>query len=147
MQQPRISKEDGLILLTVLIWGINFPILKQALEAMHPFVLNVFRFIVSVFGLWVMMAIQRKSWKLFYWSEMKPYLGRVVLLGLLGYFFYQVAFIMGIARTTAGNSALIMASTPIWTAMIGMLFGFEKLGKVAWIGLIISMAGTFLVAL
>ncbi len=147
MQEPRISKEDSLLLLTVLIWGINFPILKQVLEVMHPFVVNVFRFITSMLALWVMMAVQRKSLKLIYWAEIKPYLGRVLVLGLLGYFFYQVAFIMGIARTTAGNSALIMASTPIWTAIIGMLFGFEKLGKTAWFGLAISVIGTFLIAI
>ncbi len=141
------SKDDLLILFVVLIWGINFPILKQALSAMHPFVLNVFRFIVSGFALAAMMAIRKKSVRLFSWKEIKPIATTLFGLGMLGYFFYQVAFIIGIERTTSGNAALLMSSTPIWTAILGMLFGLERLGAKAWIGLGISLAGTFLIVI
>ena len=141
------SKDDLLILLVVLIWGINFPILKQALSAMHPFVLNIFRFIVSGIALAVMMAIRKKSIRLFSWKEIKPIASTLFGLGMLGYFFYQVAFIMGIERTTSGNAALLMSSTPIWTAILGIIFGLERLGKKAWIGLGISLLGTFLIVI
>lgn len=143
----HVTKDDGLVILVVLIWGINFPILKQALAAMHPFVLNVFRFITSAAALWIMLAMQRKSLRLFHWPELKPHLKTVLGLGMLGFFFYQVAFIVGIENTTAGNSALIMSSTPIWTALIGILFGYEQLGKQAWVGLLLSLSGTFLIVL
>lgn len=142
-----VSRDDGLVLLVVLMWGINFPILKQALSAMHPFALNVFRFMTSVVALWVMMAIRNRSFKLFSWEALKPHLGVVLGLGMLGFFFYQLAFISGIERTTAGNSALIMSSSPIWTAITGMLFGYEHLRSKAWVGLILSLLGTFLIVL
>lgn len=146
-KQSILSKDDLLVLLVVLIWGINFPILKQALSAMHPFVLNVFRFIFSGIALAIMMAIRNKSIKIFSWHDIKPIAWTLFSVGMLGYFFYQVAFIMGIERTTSGNAALLMSSTPIWTAILGMILGFEKLGKWAWIGLSISLAGTFLIVL
>ena len=114
---------------------------------MHPFALNVFRFIISTVALGAMLAIQRRSLRLFNWQTLKPHFKGVFLMGLLGYFIYQVAFIMGIERTTAGNSALIMSSTPMWTAIVGMLFRFEHLRTQAWLGLALSMAGTVLVVM
>lgn len=146
-QKGFASRDDALILLIVMIWGINFPILKQALSAMHPFALNVFRFLVSTVALCTMLAIQKRSLHLFSWSTLRPHFKRVFLMGMLGYFFYQAIFIMGIERTTAGNSALIMASTPVWTAVVGILFRFEQLRLQAWLGLGLSMLGTFLVVL
>ncbi len=146
-QKGFVSRDDALILLIIMIWGINFPILKQALSAMHPFALNVFRFIVSMVALGGAMAIKKRSFRIFSWPTLKPHFRRVLSMGLLGYFLYQVAFIMGIERTTAGNSALIMASTPIWTAIVGILFKFERLRMQAWLGLGLSLLGTFLVVL
>src|SRR5690606_36373111 len=35
------------LLLVVLIWGTNFPVIKIALEPMHPFVVNALRFLFS----------------------------------------------------------------------------------------------------
>ncbi len=114
---------------------------------MHPFALNAFRFVVSTAALWVMMAFMNGSFRLFIWKDIKPHLWSVAGLGMLGYFFYQLAFILGIERTTAGNSALIMSSTPIWTALLGIFFGFERLSRQAWFGLFISLMGTFLIVL
>lgn len=114
---------------------------------MHPFVLNVFRFVVSMIALWAMMAIRNRSFRLISKDELRDNVWTILGLGLLGYFFYQVSFIMGIERTTAGNSALIMSSTPIWTALLGIMFGYERLRQQAWLGLVISLTGTFLVVL
>lgn len=69
----------------------------------------------------------------------------IILLGLLGYFLYQILFILGINGTTSGNSALIMASSPTWTALVGILFTNEQLRSGAWLGLAFSILGTFLV--
>ncbi len=142
-----VSRDDALILLIIMIWGINFPILKQALSAMHPFALNVFRFIASMLALCGTMVVKKRSVKIFPWKTLKPHFKRVLAMGMLGYFFYQLVFIMGIERTTAGNSALILSSSPIWTALVGILFKFERLRPQAWLGLGVSLVGTFLVVL
>ena len=54
---------------------------------------------------------------------------------------------MGIDRTTAGNAALIMASAPAWTAILGTSFGLEKLSRYAWGGILLSIMGTLCVIL
>jgi drug/metabolite transporter (DMT)-like permease len=60
---------------------------------------------------------------------------------------YQIAFAMGMARTTAGNTALIMSSIPMWTAIISVTFVRERLGRLAWVGLTVTFVGTAIVTL
>jgi len=58
-----------------------------------------------------------------------------------------VAFLLGIFNTSASNAALIMASTPMWTALIAIIFLKERLSAISWFGLVITFAGTMIVAL
>lgn len=131
------------LLLTVLIWGLNFPVIKLPLEELPAFVVNALRFGFSVFVLGVMHARSAGA----FWEPVRRWPVRIALLGLLGYAAYQGFFILGIARTTAGNGALIMASVPIWTALGARLLGVERLPLGAWVGLGIGFVGTLFVVL
>lgn len=55
-------------------------------------------------------------------------------------------FAIGLSLTTAGNTALIMSSMPMWTAVIAFVALREKLG-LAWLGLLIAFLGTIVVTL
>jgi drug/metabolite transporter (DMT)-like permease len=129
------------LLLTVAIWGLNFPIIKIPLGPMPPFVVNALRFGFSIVVLGVMHAASGRD----FWAPMRQYPGRIILLGLLGYVGYQVCFIIGVDRTTAGSAALIMASAPVWTALGSRLMGLEYLRLGSWIGLGLGFLGTALV--
>ncbi|WP_179862118.1 DMT family transporter [Longibacter salinarum] len=141
-------KSDASLLLVVLIWGANFPILKVALEAMPIHVLNVFRFIVSAGVLGSMYLWSRRGQDMAtFFAPFKRHARRLIVLALIGYVFYQVCFVVGVNNTTAGSAALIMTSAPMWTAVVGQIAGTEYLGRFAWIGLAVSMLGTaFVVA-
>jgi drug/metabolite transporter (DMT)-like permease len=135
------------LLFDVLVWGINFPILKVALAVMHPFVVNVFRFIFSLLVLWVLhLRVQRRNGIRFF-APLQTHGWAIVGLGLLGYVIYQVAFILGVSLTTAGSAALIMASAPLWTALLSQFLGYDRLRWLGWGGLLLSLAGTVLVVI
>lgn len=136
---------DLSLLAVVLIWGANFPILKGALEAMHVHVLNVFRFVVSALVLGGMYAYSRRGESDSFFDPLRSHGRTIAGLGILGYVLYQVCFIVGVNNTTAGSAALIMASAPMWTAIISRVAGYEQLGRLSWIGLAVSLAGTVLV--
>jgi drug/metabolite transporter (DMT)-like permease len=140
-------KQDAILLATVLIWGINIPILKGALAAMHPHVLNVFRFTVSTAVLGGLYVVRRRGSSEGFFAPLRLYGRQIALLGLLGYLFYQFCFIVGIDYTTAGNAALIMASAPLWTALIGHVLGYDVLGRSGWLGLAATLAGTALIVI
>jgi drug/metabolite transporter (DMT)-like permease len=138
---PISRRPELALLLTVVIWGLNFPIIKVALEPMPPFVVNALRFILSVVVLGAMHAASGRD----FWAPVRRYPGLIILLGFLGYIAYQLCFIIGVDLTTAGNAALIMASAPVWTALGSRLLGLEELPLAAWTGLAMGLAGTALV--
>ena len=128
-------------LLTVaVIWGLNFPIMKTALAELHPFAFNSVRITLSavVLGLWHLrerpvVPIPRELWL------------TILRLSLIGYFIYQILFLLGLAATTAGNSSLLIASSPIWAALVMRLQG-NRLPRLAWVGLALAFSGTTFIA-
>lgn len=131
-------------MLVVLMWGINFPVIKIALEVMPPFVANVFRFATSVLVLGGFYLAQKDPEEPLF-APMRTHGRRIAALGLLGHVAYQVCFILGVHWTTAGSAALIMAAAPLWTALISQMRGYERLPAAAWAGLLVSLLGTLLV--
>ncbi|MEL6716350.1 MAG: DMT family transporter, partial [Planctomycetota bacterium] len=73
-------------------------------------------------------------------------IGPVLLLGLTGHVVYQIGFVLGLDRTTAGTASLLIASSPIWTGLVAHLGGQERLGARSWAGLLVAFAGTATVA-
>jgi drug/metabolite transporter (DMT)-like permease len=131
---------DLMLLAMILIWGINFAVVKAALAEMTPLSFNSLRFLLaSALTLLSLRLIEgdvgfaRGDW----W--------RLLGLGLIGNTCYQLLFINGINHTTAGNSALLLATTPIFVSLIGAAFGVERVGKLAWVGVFLSLAGIFMV--
>ncbi|MEZ4698707.1 MAG: DMT family transporter [Rhodothermales bacterium] len=144
---PRDSSGvyDLALLGAVLVWGINFPIVKNALSTMHPFALNVFRFTISTLTLGIVTRARRDADTIPLRDLFRRYGWRILLLGFVGNAFYQILFILGIARTTAGTAALIMASAPAWTMILSALRGYEGANRITVIGLLLSLCGTGLI--
>lgn len=143
---PRLKYELAL-LFDVLVWGVNFPILKVALATMHPFVVNLFRFIFSLLVLGALHAWTHWRNRTPFFEPLRTHGRAILLLGLLGYVVYQLAFIVGVNLTTSGSAALIMASAPLWTAMLSQIRGYDRLNRLGWFGLLLSLLGTALVVI
>src|SRR3970282_2096968 len=54
-------------------------------------------------------------------------------------------FITGLNQTTAGNSSLLIASTPILTALVGAVLGDERITRAVGWAIAIGTAGVRLV--
>jgi len=131
--------EFSLIALVV-IWGINFPIIKVALEQIPPLGFNSLRFPLASLAIFILLLVGGGMGL----PERKDVL-RVVGLGILGNVGYQYFFIMGVAGTTAGNASVILASVPAWTAMLSTAVGHERLPRAVWVGVAGAMLGILLV--
>ena len=136
--------EAGL-LFTVLVWGLNFPILKAALVAMPPHVINGFRFLVSASVLGSLYVVKGQNRTHGFRKSFREHGKALIALSFCGYLLYQLFFILGIDRTTAGNAALIMAGSPLWTAVAGRFSGLERLERRSWLSLLVILAGTIVV--
>ena len=145
----RLWLADANMLVVAMIWGINMPIMKFALGRMDEYLFNAVRLSLST----VILA-------LIVWWQRPPFIGRsplapspgkqwllIAIFSILTGFAYQVLFLVGIHRTTAGNTALIMSSIPMWIAVLSFLFLRERLGWLAWAGLVAAVIGTSIVTL
>jgi drug/metabolite transporter (DMT)-like permease len=71
----------------------------------------------------------------------------LVLLGTLGNGVYQILFVEGIARTRAGDAALLISASPAFIAIIGGFRGSEHVSPRGMIGIALSILGMGLVVI
>ena len=145
VSRARLAPEVGL-LAVVLVWGINFAVIKVPLEVAPPFVVNLLRFGVSAAVLGALHLRETRARGVGLASTFAlggPW--SVAGVGLLGILLYQAAFIIGVDRVSAGTGALLIATSPGWTALTAHLLGHERLLAVGWWGVAGSLAGVALV--
>jgi len=69
-------------------------------------------------------------------------LWKILILGVVGVAGCQVFFTLGIARTTASNASLIMATTPIFVILFSALLRIERVTPFMGLGVALSFLGT-----
>lgn len=124
----------------VVIWGVNFAVVKRALGAFEPLAFNALRFAIAAAFVY---AVLRRGGPLRV-PERRD-VPRILLLGLLGNVLYQMAFILGLDRTRAGNASVMLALTPVFTGLLSAALGHERTGIRAWVGAAVSVVGVALV--
>jgi drug/metabolite transporter (DMT)-like permease len=132
---------DSLLLLMAIIWGVNFSVIKFGTQFIAPLAFNGARIPIAVgaqFGVARAMRLPPIA---------RGDAMRLFALGLLGNGMYQVLFILGIARSRVATTALVIAATPAFVALIGRLFGSERLTRRQWAGIACQMAGCSTVVL
>ncbi len=125
-----------------MIWAINFSVAKIALRHLTPLAFNALRFPLASAALLVLL---RRTGPVP--MPAPSDLGRVIFLGLLGNLIYQQFFIFGLAQTRAGTASLLLAGTPLITALLSAGFGHERVRPRVWIGVGSTLAGIALVVL
>jgi drug/metabolite transporter (DMT)-like permease len=71
----------------------------------------------------------------------------LVLVAVAALYVNQVGFVYALKTTSASVIALILAATPMFAALIGLVLGTERLSRRFWVGAAVSFAGVGLVAL
>lgn len=130
------------LLFMVVIWAVNFSVAKVALEELSPLAFNALRFPLAAALLYLIMRSRGPVP-----MPARAELPSVLALGLLGNMMYQMCFIFGLDRTRAGNASLLLASTPIMTALLSAALGHERVRPRVWLGVVGTFGGILLVVL
>ena len=125
-----------------IVWGLNFTAIKGAVSEFQPLTFNSIRFGISSLFLLGLLWLRERSIRVH-----RKDLARFVLLAIIGNTAYQMFFINGIALTTATNSALILATTPIFIILFGALLNVEKVTSRIVQGVILSFIGVVMIVL
>jgi drug/metabolite transporter (DMT)-like permease len=140
--EVKFGLTDLWILLMTVIWGSNFTVIKYAIEDLSPLSFTALRFVIASAA---MLAITLASGGDLRVSRAD--LLKLFLLALLTNVLYQVSFMSGMAHTRAGNAALILATTPLFTAVIGRIRKQEHFTGRGIAGLLMAFSGIGLIVL
>lgn len=127
-------------LFAVGVWGANFIATKIALREASPATIVWLRFGmgVAVLGLAVWLRHQ------FAWPRGREW-GYFALLGFLGVTFHQWLQATGLQTAAATTTAWIVATIPVFTALLGWAFLRERLGWVQGAGIVLAGLGTLII--
>ena len=128
------------VLLAVIAWGASFIATKIALEDISPISIVWLRFTMGIIILGIAVAI-RKQFALPNKSEW----GYFALLGFLGITFHQWLQSNALQTSEASTTAWIVATTPVFMALLGWVMLKEGLALAKIIGIALAALGVLLV--
>jgi drug/metabolite transporter (DMT)-like permease len=125
---------------TVIIWGASFIATKVAVREATPSTVVWLRFAIGVIVLGIVVAVRHQ----FSFPNRRE-LGYFALLGFLGITFHQWLQSNGLVTAQASTTAWIVATTPVFIALLSWLFLREKLRWVQISGIVLASLGVLLV--
>ena len=127
-------------LFAVAIWGGTFVATKFALREASPASIVWVRFGIGVLILGITVAL-RKQFSI----PKREELGYLALTGFIGVTLHQWLQATGLITAQATVTAWIVATIPIFSALLGWIFLKEKLKPIRILGIIIATLGVLLV--
>lgn len=135
-----IPATDLTMILVVLVWGVNFTVVKIALQELPPLAFAALRFTGAAALLWLILRAREGSRPL-----PKGVLWKLTWVGIVGNTLYQICFTYGLKLTTAANASLLIATTPALVAGFGALLGIERIRRIGVAGIALAILGVALV--
>ena len=124
------------LVLAAVSWGLNFAATKYAAQSIPPLLLVAIRFTVGGLLMLGLLRILEPTSKLLA-KDLLPMAG----LGCLGVAISQTAFTFGVSTTSAANTGLIFATSPVWGLLLGLALGLERPTFWGVGGVALSIAG------
>lgn len=136
---PPFGVTDLLLFTMAVIWGVNFVVVKYATHIFSPVAFTGLRVGTAALFL-LLVALVRGHIAL----PRRDVIG-LLLLGVIGNGLYQLFFVHGVARTRAGNAALIVGAAPAFIALFARVRGLERVKRMTLVGIALSVIGVGLV--
>ncbi|MDR7469910.1 MAG: DMT family transporter [Armatimonadota bacterium] len=133
------SLGDVLVLVTVVLWASSFTVIKAAYDEFTPLAFAAARFAAASGGMLLLLVVLRRPLAI-----ARRDLSYAALVGVFHVSLYQIFFSTGLRYTTASNSVLIIAVSPVITALLVWLTRVEPIGWRQGTGIGLAFLGVFL---
>jgi len=127
-------------LFAVIVWGASFIATKVALQDVSPVTVVWLRFLMGVIILGAAVIVRGQ-----FALPKKGEWAYFALLGFLGITFHQWLQSNGLQTSEAGTTAWIVATTPVFMALLGRAVLKETLTTSKTLGIFLAFAGVLLV--
>jgi len=129
------------LVVTTVFWASAFAGIRAGLEAYGPGQVALFRFLVASAALAGYATLTRMR------LPERRDLPAVFLGGLLAFAVYHVALNYGEVTVSAGSASILIATAPVFTALLAVAFLGERLRVVGWVGMGVSFLGSAMISL
>ena len=129
---------DLLVLITVVMWASSFTVIKSAYDEFTPLAFAAVRFAAASAGMLLLLALLRRPLVIARRDVL-----RAAIIGVFHVGFYQIFFSTGLRYTTASNSVLIIAVSPVITASLVWLTRAEPITWRQAVGIALALLGVF----
>lgn len=128
------------VLAVMVAWAGNFIVVKDVITVLPPVAFTFLRYALASLALLVLLR----------WSEgairlPRPETLRIMVLGGLGFGVYQILWTVGLQTIPAGDSSLLIAATPVFTAVVAVGIRADTLTPTKALGVALSFVGVVLV--
>lgn len=117
-------------------WAANFIVVKSANEQIPPVTFAFLRFGTAALTLLLTLRWREGS---FGWPGRDAL--AIIGLGALGFGAYQIMWSIALQEIPAGDSALLIAATPVITALLAVVSGADILTRAKLFGSLVSFGG------
>ncbi len=131
------------LLLVTLIWGGGIVAIKVASQGFAPLTASTLRTGLASLAYVPLLAMLTRGAP----RPRRDDLPVFVLLGLLGFFLFNVCYFAGLARSTATHASLIWGANPVVTAAAAAGALRERVGARVLAGAVVSTAGVAVIVL
>jgi len=128
-------------LLAILIWAGNTVITKMSAGAIFPAEIGFYRWLLAglLFTPFLLRPMLRN------WAHIRPNLGKIFILGVLGMAVYQSLAYFAAAVTSATNMGIILSLMPLMSLAMAIISLGLRLTFGALIGALVSFIGVLVV--
>ena len=124
------------LILAAFFWGTNYVAVKYVVGFVPPIPFVALRFVVAGAVIWGTLRVLEPKGRLAR-GDFLAMLG----LGALGVAVCQTAFAFGLSLTNASDAGLVLATSPVWGLVLGLVLGQERPTKRGVLGIGLSVLG------
>ncbi|WP_421707674.1 DMT family transporter [Algihabitans sp.] len=125
-----------LLIAVILLWGVNWPVMKVALDSIPPFWFGAARMALGAATLFAVLL-----WRGELRLPGRPDLPIIVSVGLLQMALFLACINTGLEVVEAGRSALLVYTTPLWVTPAAMIIFGERMGPLKTLGWLLGLGG------
>ncbi|WP_256347867.1 DMT family transporter [Serratia proteamaculans] len=129
------------VIIATFFWGTNFNAGAYIIAHQPPITASIERFSLATLALLLFFGLRGQLRLSTLKNNWPAYLG----LGVMGFTLFNLCTFFGLQSTTPINGALILATTPLWTLVFGVIWENEKLNGSRIAGLLAGFIGVVLV--
>lgn len=128
-------------MITIIIWAMAYILTKIGLIYYSPLGLSVFRYVAASIFFMLVILVKKVPF-----PDIKD-IPWFFALGATGFSIYVLTFNIGAQSVSVATSSIIIATTPIFTALIARMIFNEKISKIGWSGILIEFIGVIVICL